>query len=96
MDEENAERTQNDIRALKQLFESRGWAIIVEIVKAQTEQRKELILLPRDQQPDEFKIEFLRGEIAGMRMFVELAKTELENRQFDKEVEDGSEHPESE
>ncbi len=88
-EEEREKETSNAILALKELLKSPGWAILTEILEAQIKQRTDNIMLkPRGSEADEWEKEYQKGEASAMRFILELPKTELDSRRFEKDTKD--------
>ena len=78
-DDPELEKARRDTKALKELTEHPGWAILETIVKKQIDQRtNQVMLTPRGSQRTEYEHEFLKGEAAGMRIVLALAHAEVE------------------
>lgn len=88
-DEMDAEATRDAIRALKELRDSPGWAILTRVANAQVKARTDAVMLsPRGEMKTEWDHEFKKGEVAGMRFMLELVENQLETLDAIKDVED--------
>jgi Tfp pilus assembly PilM family ATPase len=68
-----------DIRALKALTESPGWAIVRRVLQGQIEAIKnQIVFSPRGSQRTEFEYEFLKGQAAGLQIAINLAEQQYE------------------
>ncbi len=86
-DQESLEAVQaasNDILHLKQLQESPGWAILRAWVTNQIEARTNEVMLKPDLGNKEI---FMKGEVTAFRTFLDVANIIIEDRQYEKEVE---------
>lgn len=71
-----------ELGALQELLSSPGWDLLVEVVEAQTSIRKDVILLTALETSDKvYAQEFMKGEVAGMRLLVQLPKDIVDSTQ---------------
>jgi hypothetical protein len=88
-DEMDAEATRDAIRALKELRDSPGWAILTRVANAQVKARTDAVMLsPRGEMKTEWDHEFKKGEVSGMRFLLELVDNQLETLDAVKDFED--------
>lgn len=88
-DEMDAKSTRDAIRALKELRDSPGWAILTRVANAQVKARTDAVMLsPRGEMKTEWDHEFKKGEVAGMRFLLELVDNQIETLDAIKDIDD--------
>ena len=75
MEEEPQDSLRDQISDLSQLVRSRGWARLASIAEAQAKTRTANVLSAGGGDEKEFQ----KGEIAGIRLFMQLPETALAN-----------------
>lgn len=91
MEEDPQEDPREQLSDLQDLVRSRGWVRLSSIAEAQVKTRTNNALKPLDQNSTPYQAEFLKGEIAGIRLFMQLPQIAIEAlRQQQKEQEDAS------
>lgn len=75
MADELPEDLREQLSDLSQLLRSRGWARLHSIAEAQAKNRTAQVLGPGGGDAKEY----MKGEIAGIRLFMQLPETALEN-----------------
>jgi hypothetical protein len=66
--------------ALTDLLSSTGWSIVTEVIEAQIARRTESVMwIPLGEDGKTvYQQEFLKGEVAGMKLFITLAESMLD------------------
>lgn len=67
------------MQAFRELLNSRGWDLLLDIAKAQIEARKNLLLQRAKGIDGAFELEYAKGEIAGIEIFTRIPSTALED-----------------
>lgn len=78
----SAEQLINDKQALKELMDSRGWRVLMEIADSQIAVRGSWIFgpIPQDKVLEQ---EFTKGELAGIKLFQSMPLDAIESLELD-------------
>ena len=79
-----ASEQEEELSDLRSLVKSRGWDRLVKIAEAQCENRQITLLAPLDS-ANPYPQEFMKGEIAGIRLFLRLPGITIEQLTKDME-----------
>jgi hypothetical protein len=83
------EQAREALKALKELRDSPGWAILTRVAQVQIQARTDAVMLsPRGDMKTEWDHEYKKGEVSGMRWLISLIDNEIENLAAVKEHED--------
>jgi len=81
---EDERQARDAARELRLLQESRGWAILKDIIERQIKNRTDMVMLsPRGDMKTEWDHEYKKGEVSGMRFVLGILQTALENKEMD-------------
>lgn len=75
--EEQRVEASRDKKLMEELVSSAGWKFLVTAAEGQALERKNQVLLKPTKDP--YEQEYMKGEIQGLSLFVEIPKRVLEN-----------------